>query len=83
MAVGMGGAGLRGMSFVMFKRLEPPMRICSLAAAALLVATPAFAHPGHISAVAGHDHFVAIAAAGLAVAIVVGGLVARAQTKKR
>lgn len=59
------------------------MRTCSLALAALLSATPAFAHPGHMSSLAGHDHFVAFAAAGLAVAIVIGGLVARAQTKKR
>ncbi|MGB7431483.1 MAG: DUF6732 family protein [Ahrensia sp.] len=59
------------------------MRPLFTVAIASLSATPAFAHPGHMSALAGHDHFVAVAAAGLAVAIVVGGLLVRAQAKKR
>ena len=36
---------------------------------ALLWAAPAVAHPGHLAGIAGHDHWVAGAAIGLAVVI--------------
>lgn len=39
------------------------------AAALTGAAAPAFAHPGHIAGLAGHDHWVAGAAIGAAVAI--------------
>ena len=35
----------------------------------LLVAGPALAHPGHIADVAGHDHWIAGAAIGLAIGL--------------
>ena len=35
----------------------------------LLWAAPAFAHPGHLAGIAGHDHWVAGAAIGIAVVI--------------
>ncbi len=50
------------------KRKEDPMRILTTVLA-LLSATSAVAHPGHIIEVAGHDHWIAIGligAAGLA-----------------
>jgi len=40
---------------------------------ALLPATAASAHPGHIAVVAGHDHWVAGAAIGLAVVLGIWG----------
>ncbi|MBM1221960.1 hypothetical protein JQU17_14295 [Ponticoccus sp. SC2-23] len=39
----------------------------------LPVAGPAIAHPGHLSGLAGHDHWVAGAAIGLAIAVGVWG----------
>ncbi len=39
------------------------MKTVSIIAATLLTATPAFAHPSHVSAAGhGHDHWLAIAA---------------------
>ena len=42
---------------------------------AVLAAGPAFAHPGHLADVAGHDHWVAGAARGAAIAIAVWGAI--------
>ncbi len=51
-----------------------PMRLCPIlpaaavaAAAAMLAATPAAAHPGHVAEAFGHDHWVAGAAVGIAI----------------
>lgn len=45
-----------------------PARLCLLAAA-LLSPLPAWAHPGHLADVAGHDHWLGAAAIGAAIAI--------------
>lgn len=37
------------------------------------IAVPAFAHPGHIAATGGHDHWIAGAAIGAAVAVAAWG----------
>lgn len=42
---------------------------------ALLLASPALAHPGHLAGLAGHDHWVAGAAIGLAVLVGIWGAV--------
>lgn len=59
------------------------MRNLLIATVVLSVATPAFAHTGHVAAVAGHDHYGAIAAAVLAVAVIAGGLILRTRATKR
>lgn len=41
----------------------------------LLLASPALAHPGHLAGLAGHDHWVAGAAIGLAVLVGIWGAV--------
>lgn len=41
---------------------------------ALFAATSALAHPGHVAEQAGHAHWLAYGAAGLAILIAVGGL---------
>ncbi len=38
-------------------------------AAAITLAAPAFAHPGHVEEAAGHTHWLAVAAAGAAIVI--------------
>jgi hypothetical protein len=49
-----------------------PFPVRSVAALPLLVlAAPAFAHPGHLAEQAGHGHWLALAAAAGAVAILV------------
>jgi len=40
-----------------------------ICAAALVAGTPALAHPGHLSEVAGHGHWLGAAAIGAAIAI--------------
>lgn len=40
-----------------------------------LLASPALAHPGHLAGLAGHDHWVAGAAIGLAVLVGIWGAV--------
>jgi len=39
--------------------------------AALFVAGPALAHPGHIADAAGHDHWIALGALGVAIGLAV------------
>ncbi|QQA43194.1 DUF6732 family protein [Pelagovum pacificum] len=46
-----------------------------------LLAQPALAHPGHIAEVAGHGHWIALGAIGLAA--VVGALGARKRAKEK
>ncbi len=50
---------------------------------ALVFAAPALAHPGHVAEQAGHSHWLALAAGGVAVAIVAGGLVWRSLRRRR
>jgi hypothetical protein len=47
-----------------------------------VLAAPALAHPGHLAAEAGHNHYVALAATVLAVAIAAVGI-ARAAIRRR
>jgi len=46
----------------------------------LLLASPALAHPGHLAGLAGHDHWVAGAAIGLAVLVGIWGAVKGGKT---
>ncbi len=45
------------------------MRRPLLTLPAILLAAPALAHPGHLAGLAGHDHWVAGAAIGAAIAV--------------
>ncbi|GGL68874.1 DUF6732 family protein [Wenxinia marina] len=47
----------------------------------LLAAGPAAAHPGHLAGVAGHDHWVAGAAIGLAIALGLWGALKGRESK--
>jgi hypothetical protein len=49
----------------------------------LALATPAFAHPGHLAESAGHTHWLALAAFGGAVAIAVIGILRVAVRRRR
>lgn len=51
------------------------MRMITTALLTLTSATAALAHPGHIEPMGGHDHYVVVGAAGLAVAIGIGAYV--------
>ncbi len=63
-----------------FSRLS----LATLSAAALTgLAAPALAHPGHVAEHAGHTHWLALIAAGIAVAIVAGGFVWRSLRRRR
>lgn len=44
-----------------------------ISAPLVFLASPAFAHPGHLEVLAGHDHWVAGAAIGLAIAVGIWG----------
>jgi len=58
-------------------------RLALAASFATLAVTPAFAHPGHVAAEGGHSHFLAFGAAGLAVAIAIGGIALVVRARKR
>lgn len=49
--------------------LHAALRPAALSLGALLLASAAEAHPGHLTDLAGHDHWVAGAAIGLAIAL--------------
>lgn len=53
------------------------MKHLSAALTALLVATPALAHGGHVEAVAGHSHWLALIALGMAVIVGVAAFALR------
>lgn len=57
-------------------------RFLAVPFAASAMSVPVLAHPGHVAEQAGHTHWLALAAAGLAVAIVALG-VARALIRRR
>ena len=48
--------------------VRPMQRLAALPV--LLLATPAFAHPGHVAEAAGHSHFLALGAFAAALGIV-------------
>ena len=50
---------------------------------ALVLAAPAFAHPGHLAGEAGHSHWLALAALAAAVAIAAVGLFRVALRRRR
>ena len=52
-----------------------------LTIAALLLATPAAAHPGHLGGLAGHDHWVAGIAIGAAVGVSIWGILKERRKK--
>ena len=60
------------------------LSLATLSAATLTgLAVPALAHPGHVAEQAGHSHWLALVAGGVAVAIVAGGLVWRSLRRRR
>jgi len=50
--------------------------------APIVLATQAFAHPGHLATEAGHSHWLALAAFGGAAAVAVIGLVRRRASRR-
>ena len=51
-------------------------------AALIALSTPAFAHPGHLAAQAGHSHWIALAATAAAIFVTVVGI-ARGVARRR
>jgi hypothetical protein len=49
----------------------------------LLLAAPAFPHPGHVAEAAGHSHFVALAAFGAAVCVAVFAVARRSYRRRK
>ncbi len=59
------------------------MTCLRLALAAVVLATPAAAHPGHIAPLAGHDHLATFALASVALAGVLTAIVLGARRLRR
>lgn len=59
------------------------MRASVILLASFAATSTAFAHPGHIDALGGHDHFIVLGAAALALVIGVGATVLHTRAAKR